>query len=186
MANGKCSNFLIVVSLHVSNLIVSRMFWNTLTFVSTEAAINTTFFRFNESIPVIAGVSGIVSSLTLEPLPPALYARHQASNALGFDHRKNLNQSLVIALLSVSYTSENDDQIVETYARTLMNTINQDMKNLKSFDPYLYLNYAAPYQDPLSSYTESNFRRLRKIAAKWDPQGTFQYQVPGGFKLFTH
>lgn len=154
--------------------------------MSTEAAINTTFFRFNESYPTIAGVSGIVSSLTLEPLPPALYARHRASNALGFDHRENLNQSLVIALLSVSYTSANDDQIIETYGRSLMDAINQDMKKLKTFDPYLYLNYAAPYQDPLSSYTAANVRRLREIAAKWDPHRIFQYQVPGGFKLFTH
>ncbi|KAF2120953.1 putative oxidoreductase [Lophiotrema nucula] len=163
-----------------------RIFWNMLTFVSTEAAINITFFRFNESIPSIAGVSGIVSSLTLEPLPPALYARHQASNALGFDHREHMYQSLVVTLLSVSYTSANDDQIVETYGRSLMDAITQDLKKLNAFDPYLYLNYAAPYQDPRSSYTEANVRRLRQIAAKWDPHGIFQYQAPGGFKLFTH
>ncbi|KAF2477177.1 FAD-binding domain-containing protein [Lindgomyces ingoldianus] len=150
------------------------------------ATINATFFRFNESLPTIARVSGIVSSPTLEPLPPALYARHQASNSLGFGHRENLNQSLVIALLSISYTFANDDQIIKTYGHSLMDAISQDMKKLDAFDPYLSLNYAAPYQDPLSSYTDANMRRLREIAAKWDPHGTFQHQVPGGFKLFTH
>ncbi|ORY06677.1 putative oxidoreductase [Clohesyomyces aquaticus] len=163
-----------------------RQFWNTLTFVSTEAAMSATFFRFNESILAISRVPDIVSSITLEPLPPALYARQQASNALGFDHRGNLNQSLVIALLSVSYTSADNDQLVDTYGRSLMEAINQDLKKLNASDPYLYLNYAASYQDPISSYTEANVRRLREIAAKWDPRGTFQHQVPGGFKLFAH
>ncbi|KAF2637150.1 FAD-binding domain-containing protein [Massarina eburnea CBS 473.64] len=161
-----------------------RIFWNTLTFVSAEAAVNATFIRFNESHPSIAGVSGVISSLTLEPLPPALYARHPDMNALGFDRRENLDQSLVIALLTVSYASAADDQTVEKYGRALMDAINEDAKKLNASDPYLYLNYAAPYQDPISSYTHANVRHLRKIAAKWDPHGTFQCQVPGGFKLF--
>ncbi|KAH7114329.1 putative oxidoreductase [Dendryphion nanum] len=171
--------------MRAQDVIGQRIFWNTLTFVSTEAAVNATFLRFKESSSTIAGVSGILSSLTLEPLPPALYARHHSSNALGFDQRENLNQSLVIALLSVSYTSAEDDQIIETYGRSLMDAINEDMRRLKTLDPFLYLPYAAPYQDPLSSYTEANLRHLREIATKWDPHRTFQYQVPGGFKLFS-
>lgn len=119
----------------------------------------------------------------MEPLPPALFARHPKANALGFNYRKDLNQSLVVALLSVSYASAADDQIVETYSRTLMDAISEDAKMLGASDSYLYLNYAAAYQNPLSSYTEVNVRRLRNIAAKWDPHGTFQFQVPGGFKL---
>ncbi|KAF2009349.1 putative oxidoreductase [Aaosphaeria arxii CBS 175.79] len=160
-----------------------RMFWSTLTFLSTEAAINATFFRFNESSLAIGEIPGIVSSLTLEPLPPVLYARNRRSNALGFDNRGNITNALVIALLSVSYTSPDDDDLVEQYGRSLMDAINVDMIKLQAFDPFLYLNYAAPYQNPLLSYTEPNVRRLRKIAAEQDPLGTFQYQVPGGFKL---
>lgn len=59
-----------------------RMFWNNLTSVSTEAALNPIYFRFKESYPNIAGFSDNVWSLTLEPLPPALYARHLFSKAL--------------------------------------------------------------------------------------------------------
>jgi len=167
----------------ISDLGQYRQFWHTITFVSTEAAVNATFLRFNESYPSIAGVANVVSSLTLEPLPPALYARHPDSNALGFDKRGNLKQSLVIALLTVSYTSASDDQLIEKYGRSLMDAISKDTKKLKADDPYVYLNYAAPYQDPLASYTKENVRRLRDIAAKFDPKGTFQKQVPGGFKL---
>jgi hypothetical protein len=96
-----------------------------------------------------------------------------------------LNQLLVIALLSVSYMVADDDQVVEPYGRSLMDAIDQVMMELGTSDPFRYLNYAASYQDPLSGYTEANLRRLRGIAAKWDPLGTFQNQVPGGFKLFT-
>jgi len=160
------------------------MFWSTLTFLSTEAAINATFIRFNESIAAIADIADMVPSLTLEPFPPALYARHHESNALGFDNRAGPNRALVVAILDISYTREADDQAVKEYGRSLTDVIKQDLKKLNALDPFLYLNYAAPYQDPLSSYGERNLRRLRQIATKFDSQGTFQYQVPGGFKLF--
>jgi hypothetical protein len=161
------------------------VFWNTLTFVSTEAAINATFIRFNESSTTITGVAGIVSSLTLEPLPPALHARHPHSNALGFDYRANLNQSLVIAVVSVSYTNELDDLTVETYDRSLMDAINQDMKELDAFDPFLYLNYAAPYQDPLSSYGLDNVRRLQRLRQNGMLMGHFsiRFQADSSFFL---
>lgn len=49
--------------------------------------------------------------------------------------------------------------------------------------PFQYLNYAAPFQDPLASYGVKNLQRLREVSKKYDPDQVFQRLVPGGFKL---
>jgi hypothetical protein len=48
---------------------------------------------------------------------------------------------------------------------------------------WTYLNYADSSQDPLASYGIENVKKLRQVAAKYDPEGVFQKLCPGGFKL---
>jgi hypothetical protein len=50
--------------------------------------------------------------------------------------------------------------------------------------PYIYLNYAATWQDPLDGYGAAVKSELWEVSEKYDPEGVFQKQVPGGFKLF--
>lgn len=49
--------------------------------------------------------------------------------------------------------------------------------------PFEYLNYAAPFQDPLGSYGAHNLQFLRDVAGRYDPDGFFREALPGGFKL---
>ena len=46
-----------------------------------------------------------------------------------------------------------------------------------------YLNYADAYQDPLGSYGAANVAKILAAAKKYDPNGMFQTQAPGGFKI---
>ncbi|KAK7952815.1 FAD binding domain-containing protein [Apiospora aurea] len=46
-----------------------------------------------------------------------------------------------------------------------------------------YVNYVNPKQDPLKSYGAENIAFMKRVAAKYDPQGFFQTRVPGGFKI---
>lgn len=48
---------------------------------------------------------------------------------------------------------------------------------------YLYMNYAHPEQDVISSYGAANVRSLRETAANYDPDGFFQTRVTGGWKV---
>lgn len=48
---------------------------------------------------------------------------------------------------------------------------------------FRYLNYCSSSQDPLATYGEESMRKMREVAAKYDPSGVFQTRVPGGFKL---
>lgn len=50
-------------------------------------------------------------------------------------------------------------------------------------NPYLYLDYADITQDPLASYGAENVEKMKTAAEKYDPNGVWQRQVPGGFKI---
>ena len=50
-------------------------------------------------------------------------------------------------------------------------------------DPFLYLNFAAQFQDPICAYGKDNVAFMHEVAAQYDPTGVFQTLVPGGFKL---
>lgn len=48
---------------------------------------------------------------------------------------------------------------------------------------YLYMNYANPEQDVIGSYGKQNVDHLKRVSKKYDPEGFFQYRVPGGWKV---
>lgn len=48
---------------------------------------------------------------------------------------------------------------------------------------WVYLNYADKSQDPLSSYGPENVKKMKQVAARYDPGQVFQKLCPGGFKI---
>ena len=50
-------------------------------------------------------------------------------------------------------------------------------------NPFIYLNYAGEFQDPLGGYAKANVEKLKALARKYDPKGVFQKLVKGGYKL---
>ncbi|KAI0416475.1 putative oxidoreductase, partial [Xylaria grammica] len=158
-----------------------RQLWATNTMISTEAIINATYHRFNESIQAFNSIADIGVAYTLEPFPPALYARYGDTNPFGLGTDKN--QSLLVSAFSAIWTDPADDEQVERATRALIDAIEDDARRLGSYSPFKYLNYAAPWQDPIASYGTENVERLRKVAREVDPEGVFTHQVPGGFKI---
>lgn len=138
------------------------------------------YLNWNKSIETIKGVRGIVWAISLEPLPPAIYARSATSNVFGLSDRSD---ALVITLLTVFWRNEADDSKVEMAARGLFKEIEDDAKRLDAYDPFIYPNYAAPWQDPIASYGDESLRKLQRVRMDVDPKGVFSRQVPGGFKI---
>ncbi|KAM0284017.1 hypothetical protein ACHAQH_002212 [Verticillium albo-atrum] len=56
-------------------------------------------------------------------------------------------------------------------------------ESIDVLQPWLYINYADPTQDPIQSYGAANVEFLRKVSAKYDPTGLFQHRMKSGFKL---
>jgi len=48
---------------------------------------------------------------------------------------------------------------------------------------YIFTNYAYQDEDVFEGYGRDSAANLRRISEKYDPEGVFQKNVPGGFKL---
>ncbi|KAI1173442.1 hypothetical protein F4777DRAFT_580915 [Nemania sp. FL0916] len=159
----------------------SRQASATLTIISSVAAINATVQAWNASISSIRAIPDIVWSVGMDPLPPQLYARHASDNALGLANREG--RSLIIINLTAMWSRAADDSAVDQAARALIAAIERDVSDLGALDPFIYINYAAPWQKPIEGYGESSVERLRRTQRLYDPQQVFTRLVPGGFKI---
>ncbi len=145
---------------------------------STLAMLKAAYARWEASLDGIKSAANISWSLSLEPLPSLIYNR--GSNSLGLGDR---TKPLVVTLLNAMWTDIRDDEMVEKMARRLYSDLQQDAQALDEYDSFVYLNYAAPWQDPISSYGATSVARLKAVREQMDPMGVFTKQVPGGFKI---
>lgn len=152
----------------------------TATLVSKESVIKAAFEKWNASYPVVKDVADLLYCLVLEPLPPALYQRHAAENALGLTGRTD---ALVVALLSIAWTNASDDAIVYSTSNALIEDIKTAAKDLGGLDPYICMSYAGQEQDVIGSYGAESVKKLKQVRQEVDPQGIFTHQAPGGFKI---
>lgn len=152
----------------------------TTTFVPTEAMIRETYAAFDASLAAVKQLTGITWVVNLEPLPPQLYARGAADNCMGLAGRSG---SLVVCLLCPAWPEADQDNQVYAAARALIDDIEARAKRLDVYDPYIYMGYAAPWQDVVASYGAESVAELRELRARVDPRSVFTRMVPGGFKV---
>ena len=136
------------------------------------------------TLPAIAAVEGISYSLTIQPITPSVTSKSapDGGNSLGLDPSDGV---LVVCELAVAYKLKSDDGLITTTAEKLFADIDTEAKKKRLFSGFIYLNYAAKNQKPISSSGSASVQRLRDARRRYDPKGVFQKQVPGRFKLFT-
>jgi hypothetical protein len=64
-----------------------------------------------------------------------------------------------------------------------LKSIEQVTKSQNLFDEYVFFNNAHLSQDPLRSYGQNAFRKMKRISREVDPLQVYQRQLAGGFKL---
>ncbi|KAK8093852.1 oxidoreductase- FAD-binding protein [Apiospora hydei] len=116
---------------------------------------------------------------------PAFLNRKSAStggNAFGLDSE---DDNLFNVLLTITWDRAEDDALVHRQARSLLDQLEAVARDIGVDHPYVYLNYAGPWQlDAIvAGYGAESLGRLRETSRRYDPRGMFQRQVPGGFKL---
>ncbi|KAK6189164.1 hypothetical protein LQW54_013554 [Pestalotiopsis sp. IQ-011] len=151
-----------------------------LTLKLTEDVLKAVYTQWQASLPGLQNVTGLLWALALEPLPPQIYARHAADNSLGLTGK---NGTLVVCLLTVSWTEASDDGVVNAAAKSLIGGIADAAQKLNGLDHYIYLNYADKDQDVIPSYGTASVSKLQAVRDRVDPQGVFTNQVPGGYKI---
>ncbi|KEY69603.1 hypothetical protein S7711_06230 [Stachybotrys chartarum IBT 7711] len=185
--NPAASTVLANMSTHAQNSValqpprVNRYMTATMTFIPTEEMILEAYDAFSASVALVQGIAGVSWAVNMEPIPPQMYTRHGADkNALGFDGQ---TKTMACFLISPAWSHAADDERIYAAARSLIADIERRAKRLGVYDPYIYLNYAAPWQKVIEGYGSENVRRLQTLRARVDPKGFFTRKVLGGFKI---
>jgi hypothetical protein len=153
----------------------------TTSFVPTEAMIRAMYDAFNASLPLVQNVTGLMWAANIEPLPPQIYKRGGAdTNALGL---AEYDDSLAIGLISPSWSDAAQDEQIYSAARSFLADVEARAKELGVYIPYIYLNYAGPWQEVIESYGEESVEKLQQVRDRVDPDEVFTRKVRGGFKI---
>lgn len=135
---------------------------------------------FSNSLEGVKDIKDLTWSMSFEPLPPQIYQRNAAGNTLGLANRSGTR---VVCLFSHAWSDEADNERATAAAAALVGAVEKSARDLGAYDPFVYLNYAGDWQDPISSYGDESVQQLRRLRDRVDPNGVFTRLVPGGFKI---
>ncbi|KAK0735938.1 hypothetical protein B0T21DRAFT_383647 [Apiosordaria backusii] len=159
-----------------------RNLWWAQTAICSLQVLGAAYQIWWDSHASIRNTPHVVWTMTFQPLPPSIYNRNPASNTLGFQTSRG-GQPLVIIQLTASWASAQDDTFMRAKSRELYDALAAEIQTKNAADPWVYLNYAADWQDPIAGYGSANVAALKAARTKYDPDGVFTNQVPGGFKI---
>lgn len=156
-----------------------------LSFENDLQTLHALYRVFDRSTESIAGIPGVVWSLTLEPLPNLFLqaSKRQGENMLNLPSSPRGN-AVILCESSFTWADENDTAMIRDTGLKLLDDIVTSSKRLGTYVEWVDLNHADVSQDPITSYGSANKAFLRSISRTYDPTQIFQRMVPGGFKVF--
>lgn len=165
--------------------IVNSSIWFTLTFKNDTrimAKAAETHETLVGELKSIVPDGNMLSQCIFQPLPKLYTERSIAAggNVMGLERQKD-DGVLLLALAEVPTADQRDAAYPKVKA--WVEEIQAFASSVGGAQDWLYLNYANPSQDVLSSYGVENVSFMKKVAAKYDPEEVFQKLCPGGFKL---
>ncbi|RMZ06345.1 hypothetical protein D0864_02263 [Hortaea werneckii] len=169
--------------LAVSNPPGQRRMFVTSTYSNSAEMLKQIFLMANETVRQMEDVSGLLFILSSQPEPTIIQkaSAEAGGNSLGLTVEDG---PLFNFQWTLTWDDAEDDERVEQQVRDAYDQAERKAKELGVQQKFIYLNYAAQWQDPISGYGEEVVKRLQHVSRKYDPTGVFQKQVPGGFKLF--
>ena len=129
-------------------------------FRPTAAIIEKVYQLWSSTTDSIENIPGIAYFLIFQRMPVI-----EPGNALGLE---GSDDPLVLCLLSVTWTQAQNDATVNSVTRALIEEVDQATKAAGLFSRFKYLNYAAPFQDPISSYGPASKAQLQAVSEKYD------------------
>jgi hypothetical protein len=90
---------------------------------------------------------------------------------------------LLIVQICTTYNNAEDDDLVAEADNKYLEEVTTLARQMGLEHRYIFANYAWPTEPVMAGYGEERLEFLRKVAAKYDPDGFFQGQFVGGFKI---
>ncbi|RMZ27887.1 hypothetical protein D0859_08021 [Hortaea werneckii] len=169
--------------LAVSNPPGQRRMFVTSTYSNSAEMLKQVFLMANETVRQMEDVSGLLFILSSQPEPTIIQkaSAEAGGNSLGLTVEDG---PLFNFQWTLTWDDAEDDEFVKQQVRDAYNQAERKAQELGVQQKFIYLNYAAQWQDPIGGYGEDVVKRLQHVSRKYDPTDVFQKQVPGGFKLF--
>ncbi|KAI2627109.1 FAD-binding domain-containing protein [Hypomontagnella submonticulosa] len=137
---------------------------------------------FMEEVKPIETIAGSLPSLVYQIITVSQLKAmtRKGDNALGIGGGK---RPLLLINLTMMWMLASDDKAVLTAFNNIYSRVQKLAQERELDHPFIYMNYASQFQDPIGSYGKDNKDRLLKISKKYDPAGVFQKLNPGYFKF---
>jgi FAD binding domain len=163
-----------------SNPAGQRELFVTMTFQNSAKMLSTFFNLSDAAVSSLPSDPQLQFSISFQPVPQEIISKGAGTNSLGLD---SSDGDLTNVLLTVQWQNAANDNTIYATAQRLFSQATASAQSLGVYNPYLYLNYAASWQNPIASYGAASVSSLQAASKKYDPNGVFQKVVPGGFKL---
>lgn len=185
------SNSTLVTNISTQSKIIdipygSRQTWWDTTVSATSASllkdIVPLFEARNDALFAAAKGSSVDPFLVFQPIPVNVISAMQKNggNSLGLEPSDG---PLMLVQLTTTWEDARLDTLVEDSSRQLIAEIEGMAKKRGLDNGFVYMNYAGSTQQVQKRYGKDNYRRLRRIAKKWDPDGKLARLWKGYFKL---
>ncbi|KAI1177521.1 hypothetical protein F4777DRAFT_195841 [Nemania sp. FL0916] len=160
------------------------LFW-AITFKADRRAIDIVAKAFyagaSNELKHVEGLSMVIS---FQPLTkPFLEAsKRQGANIMGLDPDEDGRH--FAGILFPTWKLARDDEAVYSFTRKAAAAMEEQLRKLDLFNPYIYINDGAKGQRPFDSYAHGvHVARLQEIQAKYDPDGFLRDHFQHGFEL---
>ncbi len=89
-------------------------------------------------------------------------------------------------LFSITVDTAAHQEALLPVAQDFMHAVNKKQRDMGTYIPWIYLNYAWHDEEPYPHYGPDNTALLARVSAAYDPAGVFQKLRKTGFKLNGH
>lgn len=93
------------------------------------------------------------------------------------------DKPLIAVMLAFSTPHRRYDYTLIALQQRVLDEVKVVAEERGLYHPFLFANYAGPFQDVIGSYGPQTTKVLSSVARDYDPSSTFQRLQPGGFKL---
>ncbi|KAL6705701.1 hypothetical protein ACN47E_006490 [Coniothyrium glycines] len=154
----------------------------TISFGNSAEMMEEFFQMANKTIQPFIHLPGFQLSIAFQPLPTVMSERYGAVDSLGPIQTQG-NMFYIHWGMAVDGSEVRADNQFEEAVSNLFKEAEKKAAKKGLQRDFLQLTYADRWQDPIGRRSPGTIRQLWEASQKYDPQGFFQTQSPGGFKL---